>query len=108
MGFETFDLIDIYVTVYSLQKSSYPNVFFPALLKTVIIDKPIPALFEIAIIGNAFTVTQDRRFTNRCNRRPIAAVFKNTGIGSFKLAIIKCCGTKPSYFKDLGQSTKDG
>ena len=56
--------------------------FFPGAFKTAVIDKPISALFEIASIGNAITATQNRRFTDRCNRRPIAAVFKNTGIGS--------------------------
>ena len=68
--------------IFTTKKLSYPSVFFPALLKTAVIDKHISALFEIASIGNAITVTQDRRFTNHWNRRPIAAVFKNTGIGS--------------------------
>ena len=68
--------------LYTTKKSSCPNVFFPALLKTAVIDKPVPALFESPGIGNPITAAQNRCFTNRCNRRPIVAVFKNASIGS--------------------------
>ena len=64
------------------KKSSYPNVFFFALLKTAVIEKPVPTLFEIASIGNPITAAQNWRFTNHCNMRPITAVFKNTSIGN--------------------------
>jgi len=47
------------------KKSSCPSVFFPALLKTAVIDKPVLALFESAGIGD-----------------PITKVFKNAGTGS--------------------------
>ena len=62
----------------SLQK----NHPIPTFLKTAVIEKLVPALFETDGIGNPITVTQNRRFINCCNRRPIAAVSKNTGIGS--------------------------
>ena len=60
----------------TLQKNRHVPVFFSRLLKTIVIDKLVLTLFETA------SMTQIRRFTNRCNRRPIAAVFKNAGIGS--------------------------
>ena len=66
--------------LHSLQK----NRLVPAFLQTAVIDKPVPALFENAGIGNPITATQNRRFTKRCNRRPIVAFFKNVGIGSPK------------------------
>jgi len=53
-----------------------------ALLKTTVIEKSLPALFETAGIGNPITIAQNRRFINRCNRRPIEAISKNAGIGS--------------------------
>ena len=37
------------------KKSSCPSVFFPAFLQTAVIDKPVPALFENAGIGNPIT-----------------------------------------------------
>ena len=55
-----------------------------AFLQTTIIDKPVPALFENAGIGNPITAAQNRRFTKHYNKRPIAAFFKNAGIGSPK------------------------
>ena len=58
------------------KKSSYCSVFLPALLKIAIIKKPVPALFETASIGNSIMASQNWRFNNRCNRRPIAAVPK--------------------------------
>ena len=64
------------------KKSSCPSFFSQTLLKTAVIDKPIPALFESTGIGNPITAAQNRRFKNRCNKRLIAAVFKNAGIGS--------------------------
>ena len=64
------------------KKLGYPSVFFPILLKTTVIEKPVPAFFETAGIGNPITADQNRRFTNCCNRRPIATIFKNAGIGS--------------------------
>ena len=54
----------------------------PTFLKTAVIEKLVPALFETDDIGNPITVAQNQCFINCCNRRPIAAVSKNTGIGS--------------------------
>ena len=39
-------------------------------------------LFENAGIGNPITVAQNWCCINCCNRKPIAVVFKNDGIGS--------------------------
>ena len=64
------------------KNSSCPTVFFLALLNIAVLDKPVPILFESADIGNPITAAQNRRFKNRCNKRLIAAVFKNAGIGS--------------------------
>ena len=47
-------------------------------------NRPVPTLFENAAIGNPIVAAQNRRLTNHCNRRPIAAFFKNAGIGSSK------------------------
>jgi len=66
------------------KKSYCPSVFFPTFLQTAVIDNSVPALFENVGIGNPITATQNRHFTKRCNRRPIAAFFKNAGIGSPK------------------------
>ena len=66
------------------KKSSCPGVFFPAILQTAVIDKPVPALFENTGIGNPITAVENRRFIKRCNKRPIAAFLKNAGIGSPK------------------------
>ena len=71
--------LGLYITT---KKSSYCNVFFPTLLKIAVIEKPVLALFETTRIENPITVAQNWRFINRCNRRPIAAVSKNPGIGS--------------------------
>ena len=54
----------------------------PTFLKTAVIKKLVPALFETDDIGNPITVAQNQRFINRCNRRPIEAISKNAGIGS--------------------------
>ena len=62
------------------KKSSCPSVFFPAFLRTAVIDKPIPAFFENAGIGNSITAAQNQGFKKRCNRRPITTFFKNAGI----------------------------
>ena len=67
------------------KKSSYPSVFFLALLQTAVIDKSVPTLFENAGIGNPIMAAQNQRFIKRYNRRPIAAFFKNTDIGSPKM-----------------------
>ena len=56
--------------------------FFPTLLKTIIIEKPILALFETASIGKPIMVAQNRYFINRRNMRPIAVVSKNASIRS--------------------------
>ena len=69
---------------YTTKKSSCPSVFFPAFLRTAVIDKPIPAFFENAGIGNPITAAQNQRFKKRCNRRHITAFFKNAGIGGPK------------------------
>ena len=69
----------------TLQKNRpVPAFFFPAFLRTAVIDKPIPAFFENAGIGNPITATQNQRFKKRCNRRPITAFLKNAGIGGPK------------------------
>ena len=62
----------------SLQK----NCPIPAFLKTAVIEKTVPTLFETDGIGNPITATQNWHFINHYNRRPIAAISKNTGIGS--------------------------
>jgi len=69
-------------TTHTTKKLSCPSVFCLALLKITVINKPIPALFETTSIGNPITATQNWRFTNHCNRRPIATVIKNVGIRS--------------------------
>ena len=51
-----------------------------AFLQIAVIDKPVPAFFENASIGNPITTAQNQRFTKRCNKRPIAAFFKNASI----------------------------
>ena len=66
------------------KKGSCPNIFFLAFLQTAVIDKLVPVLFENARIGNPIMAAQNRYFTNCCNRRSIAAFFKNAGIGSPK------------------------
>ena len=39
----------VYIELVTTKKSSCPSVFFPAFLQTVVIDKPIPALFVGAL-----------------------------------------------------------
>ena len=39
--------MNLYV-VNTTKKSPCPSVFFPVFLQTVVIDKPIPALFVVA------------------------------------------------------------
>ena len=74
-----------YYMKMTLQKNRpVPAFFFPAFLRTAVIDKPIPAFFENAGIGNPITATQNQRFKKRCNRRPITAFLKNAGIGGPK------------------------
>ena len=70
--------------ISTTKKSSCPSVFFPAFLRTAVINKPVPAFFENAGIGNPITAAQNQRFKKRCNRRPITAFFKNAGIGGPK------------------------
>ena len=41
-----------YKTSTTKKKPSYPSIFFPVLLKTTVINKPILALFESASIRN--------------------------------------------------------
>jgi len=66
------------------KKPSCPNIFFLVFLQTAVIDKLVLALFENARIGNLIMAAQNRCFTNRWNRRSIAAFFKNVSIGSPK------------------------
>ena len=77
-------ILYMHTFTHTTKKLSYPNVFFPAILQTAAIDKLVPMLFENVGIGNPITATQNRRFSKRCNRRPIVAFFKNAGIGSPK------------------------
>ena len=71
--------------IHTLQKNRpVPAFFFPAFLRTAVIDKPVPAFFENAGIGNPITAAQNQRFKKRCNRRPITAFLKNAGIGGPK------------------------
>ena len=60
------------------KKSSCPSVFFPAFLRTAVIDKHVPVFFENAGIGNPITAAQNQR-------RPITAFLKNAGIGGPKV-----------------------
>ena len=74
-----------HIQVYALQKNRpVPAFFFPTFLRTAVIDKPVPAFFENAGIGNPITAAQNQRFKKRCNRRPITAFLKNAGIGGPK------------------------
>ena len=63
--------------------------FFPAILKTAVIEEPIAALFETTGIGNPIIAFQHQRFINRCNMRPIVAVSKTAHIGSSTAAFFK-------------------
>ena len=47
--------------------------------------------FETIGIGNPIIAPQNWCFINRCNRRPIAAVSKNTSIGSLIAAFYNHC-----------------
>ena len=77
--------INPFTLVRTLQKNRpVPAFFFPAFLRTAVIDKPVPAFFENAGIGNPITAAQNQRFKKRCNRRPITAFLKNAGIGGPK------------------------
>ena len=70
----------------TLQKNRFvPAFFFLAFLRTAIIDKPVPAFFENAGIGNPITMAQNQRFKKHCNRRPIMVFLKNAGIGGPKV-----------------------
>ena len=75
-------MLPLEVGIITTKKLSCPSIFFLALLKTAVIDKLVPALFESAGIGNPIMVAQNQHFTNRYNRKPIVVVFKYIGIGS--------------------------
>ena len=78
--------LDAYTRILAntTKKSSCLSAFFPAFLRTTVIDKPVLAFFENAGIGNPITAAQNQLFTKRCNKSPIAAFFKNAGIGGPK------------------------
>ena len=40
---------------YTTKKHPVPAFFFPAFLRTAVIDKPVPAFFENAGVGNPIT-----------------------------------------------------
>ena len=77
-------MLPLEVGIITTKKLSCPSIFFLVLLKTAVIDKLVPALFESAGIGNPIMAAQNWHFTKHCNRRPIMAFFKNAGIGSPK------------------------
>ena len=47
-------------------------------------------LLEIACKGHPITVSQNQRFINHCNRRPIVVVSKTVGIEGLIAAFYNC------------------